>query len=307
MKKNKIEKWMMKVDENFDMKKNYKLFRMTQKILNPTWHLKKKYEDQKIMINDHKLLLRIFNPFSDSLPHKIILFVHGGGWIAGSIKSYTGTCYDMAKKLNRIIIAIDYRLAPEHPYPAGFLDCYETIKTIFEHSKKLGLSPKGITLMGDSAGGNLVAAVSQKAHDTKDFKVHQQILLYPATQNDYSKTTKYHSVIENGEGHFLSRKQLEDFISLYLPEPEKRKDPYAAPILATHLFGLPKTLIVVGSKDPLRDEALEYGKKMRHHFVFCRSELLEGAPHGFLSNPLEKKYTTITYKKIQRFLGDKDE
>jgi len=123
-----------KVASDFDIKKNYKLFRLFQKMLNPTLNKKKKYQDVKIKLEDRKVPIRVFNPFSDEQKHKVIIFIHGGGWVAGSVDAYTNLCYSMARKTRRIVIAIEYRLAPEHPFPAGFNDCYEVINLLYKNS-----------------------------------------------------------------------------------------------------------------------------------------------------------------------------
>lgn len=302
MQQKNIEKIITTADEIFDMEKNYKLFRFTQKLLNPTWYLKDKYLNEELVLQERKISLRIFNPFTDKLPHEILIFIHGGGWVSGSLESYTKICHQLAEKLERIVIAIDYRLAPEHPFPAGFNDCYEAVKKIYQTAQKLGIKSKDIVLMGDSAGGNLTAAVSQKAHDTKEFKVSKQVLLYPALQPDYSKTTKYKSVLENATNQLLTRKHLESFIKMYLPRKDLKENKYVSPLLANKLFGLPKTLLIVGSKDPLHDEGIMYVKKLKRHLVNCKYYVLKDAKHGFLTNILDKKYTSIAISKIIDFL-----
>ena len=180
-----------KVAEDFDVKKNYKLFRLFQKIVNPTLNKKKKFQDIKVKLSDRKVPVRIFNPFCDNEMHKIIIFIHGGGWVSGGVDTYANICYTLANKTQRIVVSIEYRLAPEHPFPSGFNDCYDVINLIYKNSLSLNIEKNDIAIVGDSAGGNLSAAVCQKALDEKSFRIEKQILLYPALQADYSENTKY--------------------------------------------------------------------------------------------------------------------
>lgn len=296
-----------KVAEDFDIKKNYKLFRLFQKVVNPTLNKKKKFQDIKINLDDRKVPVRIFNPFNDGKKHKVIIFIHGGGWIAGSVDTYTNICYDMAKRTNRVVISIEYRLAPENPFPAGFNDCYDVINFIYKNILSMDIEKKDIAIIGDSAGGNLSAAVCQRARDEKSFKVSKQILLYPALQTDYSENSKYKSVVEKGSNYIITRVQLCDFINHYIINPNDLSNPYIAPLESKHLFGLPNTLIIVAENDPLRDEGIAYYKKLKAHFVKSKYYVFMGANHGFLTNILDKKYTNLAYEKIIKFLGDEYE
>jgi acetyl esterase/lipase len=296
-----------KMAEDFDIKKNYKLFRLFQKVVNPTINKKKKYQDIKIILEDRKVPIRVFNPFTDEEPHKIIIFLHGGGWVAGSVDTYTNICYVMARRTKRIVIAIEYRLAPENPFPAGFNDCYDVINLIYKNRVAMNIKTEDITIIGDSAGGNLSAAVCQRALNEKLFKVAKQILLYPSLQTDYSESTKYKSVIEKGSDYIITRVQLCDFINHYVINPNDLDNPYVAPLESNHLFGLPKTLIILAENDPLRDEGIAYYKKLRLHFVKSKHYIFKGATHGFLTNILDRKYTNAAYDKINEFLGDEHE
>ena len=195
-------------------------------------------------------------------------------------------------------------MAPEYPYPFGFNDCYEAINLIMENLESLNLKEEDVCLMGDSAGGNLVAAVSLKARDTRDFCVKKQILLYPALQTDYSNKTKYKSVIENGKDYLLTQRQLQEYISLYITDPKQKNDPYVAPLKAKHLFFQPRTLIITSNNDPLRDEGKRYASRLKLYFNAVKYYNIEGAIHGFLSQPIGKKNKIEAYNKIIEFLGD---
>lgn len=289
-------------NREISIKKNYKLFRTLQKIINPKIIKKKEYEDIVFCLGDRDIKARVFN--YENQNRKAIIFIHGGGWVIGSVQSYTNTCIELSKKTKRMVIAIDYRLAPEYPYPNGFNDCYDVIKLIMDNLDILDLKKNDICLMGDSAGGNLVAAISLKARHTKDFKIDKQILLYPALQSDYSKHTKYKSVIENGKDYILTQKQLQEYIALYVSDPKDLNSPYVSPLKAKMLFFQPETLLITSDLDPLRDEGKHYAKRLRRYFNYVKYYNFKGAMHGFLSQPIQKKHTMKAYNKIIDFLGD---
>lgn len=293
---------------DISIKKNYKLFRILQKIINPSFINKKDYEDIIFDLDDRKIKARVFKSCTGKEISKLIIFIHGGGWVTGSVDSYTNTCIELSHRTNRMVVAIDYRLAPEYPYPAGFNDCYEVTKLIMKNLDSLNLSYKDVCLMGDSAGANLVAAISLKARDTKDFKIENQILLYPALQTDYSNKTKYKSVIENGKDYLLTQKQLQEYMNLYVTNSKDLNNPYVAPLKARTLFFQPRTLLITSNHDPLRDEGKKYARRLKLYFNYVVYYNFEDAIHGFLSQPIGKKNKMEAYKRIIQFLGDdKDE
>lgn len=291
-------------NQDINIKKNYKLFRLLQRIVNPTIINKGAYEDVVFHLGDRDIKSRVFKSFNESKKLKAIIFIHGGGWVIGSVDSYTNTCIELSRKTKRMVIAIDYRLAPEYPYPKGLNDCYDVIKLIMDNLGTIGLKQEDICLMGDSAGGNLVAAISLKAKDRKEFRIKQQILLYPALQSDYSNNTKYKSVIENGKDYLLTQKQLQDYISLYAPNAKDLNDPYISPLKARFPFSQPKTLLITADHDPLRDEGRSYARKLRFYLNYVKYYNFNDAMHGFLSQPIAKKHRMKAYDKIIEFLGD---
>lgn len=301
----KIINYAIKNISNYDIniKSNYKIFRTLQKMLASNFFHKADYEDLYLNVEERKVRIRVFNPFNDSIKRKVIIYIHGGGWVIGSVESYTKTCIELAKVTNRIVISIDYRLAPEYPFPAGFNDCYDTINLLMNNLNTIDLKKENICLMGDSAGGNLVSAISLKAKKTKDFVVKEQILIYPALQSDYSNNTKYKSVIEKGNDYLLTQKQLQDYMSLYVSNKDLN-NPYVAPLKVKFPFFQPKTLIITADNDPLRDEGKCYAKKLKLFLNDVIYYNLEGAMHGFLTSPIGKKHKNITYNKIKEFLGD---
>ncbi len=286
-----------------NIKKNYKLYRKVQKMMTPSVKDDFTSLDRKIMSGDREIPIRVFHPKS-SPSSMVMIYIHGGGWVTGDIDSYTPVCVGLAEATSHTVISIDYSLAPESPYPAGFDDCYTAVKEIFSNAHLLNCRKEDITLIGDSAGGNLAAAVSLKARDTGDFLPDKQILIYPATYHDHTEASPYRSVLENGEDYLLTAERIQDYMELYVPEKEARKDPYVAPLLSEDLSRQPKTLIITSEFDPLRDEGEAYGKKLRDHGNTVRVFRMNDAIHGFLGNPLAQELVESTYEIINLFLSE---
>ena len=282
------------------MDKNIKLYRLIQNLLCPNIVKGPKYSD--IKLND--ITLRIFDPNNKS---KILIYIHGGGWVSGNLDTHCNICYKLAEKLNRKVISIGYRLAPEYPFPAGLNDCYIVTKNIMENIEKLNIKSKDVIIMGDSAGANLAMSVSLMGLHNKTFRVGKIIMIYPTTQTDYSKKSIYKSLFYNDNKGFLTRKYLENWTNMYLPDEESKDNQYVNLMNAKRLFGLPKTLIITGTNDPLHDEGIAFVKKLRRHLVCVRNYDLKNATHGFFSNIIDKKWTDKTIELIKGFIGDKNE
>ncbi len=305
---NKTVKATLKVisRKNIHMKKNYKLVRKVISITHPSV-IRPFYQiwDQKIYYGEHEIPVRIFKKKNAPEKQPIIVFYHGGGWVTGDIESYTKVCTDLAKLTNHTIISVDYRLAPECRFPAAPEDCYHATKAVFEEAKRFfGVDEKEITLMGDSAGGNLSAVVSQMARDRGTFKVHKQILLYPATNNDFSEHSKFASIMENGSDYFLTRQRLCDYMDLYQSSPKDRENPYFAPLLAEDLSDQPKTMVITAQYDPLRDEGEAYGEKLREFGNDVTIYRMEDTLHGFFTHSLKLPYVKKCFNMINEFLND---
>ena len=292
-------------NSDLNVKSNYKLFRVVQKIINVPSLKKKGYKDVVFDLQDRNIEARIFN--STGTINGLIIYIHGGGWVLGSKESYTNVCLELSHVTKRALISIDYRLAPEYPYPNGFNDCYEVIKIIMDNLDRIGLKTEDVCIMGDSAGGNLSAAISIKSRQTRDFKISKQILLYPALQSDYSDRTKYKSVIEKGKDYFLTQKLLQDYISLYVEDPKELNNPLVSPMNVKFPFFQPDTLIITADNDPLRDEGRKYARKLKLYFNYVEYYNIKGAMHSFLTNPLDIKAKEFAHNKIVEFLGDIDE
>ena len=214
--------------QDISIKDNYKLFRLLQNATSLSFLSKHNYEDTYVKLEDRNIKLRIIN--KNLIAKGIIIYIHGGGWVLGSVDSYTNFCKELSNKTNKMVLLIDYRLAPEYKYPAGLNDCYDVIKLVMDNIDKFDINYKDISLMGDSAGANLVAAVSLKANKTKEIKIYKQILIYPALKGNYSNKTKYKSIESKNKNYFFTQSKVEEYINLYIKNSNDLKDPYAFPL-----------------------------------------------------------------------------
>ncbi|QHQ62857.1 alpha/beta hydrolase fold domain-containing protein [Anaerocolumna sedimenticola] len=284
-----------------DLKKNYKLQRKLFIAAHP--YIKPLYKllDKKIIFKDREIPVRIFKP-NIRKEFKVLLFFHGGGWVTGNIDSYSYICANMANATGYVVVSVDYRLAPEFPFPAGAEDCYYAAKAVFTDHSIFRKTPKEVVLIGDSAGGNLAAAVSLMARDRGEFLPVKQILIYPSTYNDHSDNSPFPSILENGTGYLLTSKRIQDYMDLYITGEEDRYNPYVAPLLANDLSNQPKTLIITAEYDPLRDEGEAYGMRLIEYGNNVVIKRINDALHGFLSLPRHSVYVIQCYEIINRFL-----
>ncbi len=287
---------------HLNLKKNYKLYRRVISFFNLP--LKKEYRtlDHKLMVEGREIPLRLFIP-EENKSSKVLIFFHGGGWVTGDIDTYTNVCRNMANKTKCLVISIDYRLAPEHPFPRGLEDCYYVTKEIFKNPELLNCKSEDIILIGDSAGGNLAAVVSLMARDRDEFYPKKQILIYPATNYDHSESSPYKSVVENGKDYLMTSKRIQDYLDLYVGNEEDKLNPYVAPILAKDLSKQPDTLIITANYDPLRDEGEAYGQRLKDFSNNVEIKRIEDAIHGFFSSPIQNTdQIEKTYKWINLFI-----
>jgi acetyl esterase/lipase len=288
------------------VKKHYKLYRGV--LIAPFLLLRPIFRalDHKMMVLDREIPVRVFKPRKNG-NSKVLIFFHGGGWVTGNIDTYTPICAHMAKRTGYTVVSVNYRLAPENPFPAGLEDCYYVTQEIFKDPCIVNCAPEDIALIGDSAGGNLAAVVSLMARDRGAVVPDRQILIYPATHYDHSESAPFQSVHDNGTDYILTAARIEEYMELYTQNEENRVNPYVAPIIAPDLSGQPKTLIITGELDPLRDEGEAYGIKLRQFGNEVRIFRISGAIHGFLSLPRKARSVTRCYEHIMRFLNDEED
>ncbi|MEG1887179.1 MAG: alpha/beta hydrolase [Oscillospiraceae bacterium] len=290
---------------SIDIKKNYQLQRALQNITMPSSKLLYRALDWEIKLDDYEIPVRIFKP-REQRSDEIIIFFHGGGWVTGNIENYTKPCAVLGDSTGRRVISVDYRLAPECPFPMGLNDCYAVCEQLIEKSPLLNTDPQKIILMGDSAGGNLAAALSLMARDRGNFSINRQILLYPVTYNNHSETSPFESTRENATGYLLTTQKIIDYMELYAPYADDRNNPYFAPLLSEDFGHQPKTLIITCELDPLRDEGEEYGRKLRNSANDVQIYRMRGALHGFFSMPARSQHLKFTLDLINSFLDGDD-
>lgn len=238
----------------------------------------------------------------ETIPGTLIFF-HGGGWVIGNIDTYSELCANIADTTGMTVLSIDYRLAPEFPYPAGLDDCRAAVRQILNFSQESRLDLDNFILIGDSAGANLAAAVSLSAVDNNDLYCPRQILIYPATNSDYSENTRFRSVIENGKDYLLTQDKLIDYMDLYAPTPEMKASPYVAPVQASNLSGQPETLIITAEFDPLRDEGEFYGARLAEAGVPVAVYRVKDAVHGFFSGGTASEFGNAAYQIMLNFMS----
>lgn len=267
--------------------------------------------DANIFNEDHEVPIRLYFPSEDAMKEgvqeghtlPVLLFFHGGGWVTESIENYDRVCARMSQSTGQIVASVEYRLAPEYRFPIGLQDCYAAAKALFTNRFLLHVNPDQITIMGDSAGGNLTAAVCLMARDRKEFCPKRQILVYPALNNCYTKESSYESVRTNGEDYLLTSVKMEDYLNLYQTKKEDRESPYFAPLLAKDFSDLPDTLILTAEFDPLRDEGEDYGEKLREAGNKVEVHRIEGALHGYFALGIKFWHVQESFEYMNQFLN----
>ena len=197
--------------------------------------------------------VRVYASEGDNLP--VVMYYHGGGWVLGDIDSHDGTCKQLLAELGEaVVVSVDYRLAPEHKYPAAADDCYAAAAWVAENGAEIGGDGSRMAVCGDSAGGNLSAVVSQMARDKGGPAIAAQVLHVPVTDHNYD----YPSYSENAEGYLLTRASMVWFWDHYLNSDADGEQAYASPLKASDLSNLPPALVQTAEYDPLRDEGEAY-------------------------------------------------
>lgn len=260
--------------------------------------------DHIVLSGSHHIPVRLFASCGEC-PSPLLLFFHGGGWVTGGIENYTGVCVDLAKATGCTVAAVDYRLAPEHKFPAAPEDCYAAAREFFLGGMP-GVRPQDITLIGDSAGGNLAAAVSLMARDRGEFLPERQILIYPSTYHDHSEASPFVSMRENGTDYLLTSKRIQSVMELYRSTEEDLQNPYFAPLLAKDFSRQPRTLVLTAEYCPLRDEGEAYGEKLRAAGNEVEIHRLRDALHAYLMLPPKFEHVRQTYQFINAFLAKDD-
>ncbi|MCH2414269.1 MAG: alpha/beta hydrolase [Acidimicrobiales bacterium] len=236
-------------------------------------------EDLEVPGPDGPLPVRVYRPDGAAVPAPVVVFFHGGGWVLGSIATHDATCRGLANRTGAVYVSVDYRLAPEHPYPAAPEDCYAATCWVADHAADLGVDPGRLAVAGDSAGGNLAAVVCQMARDRSGPAIAFQLLIYPVTDLDFDR---WPSMEENADGPLLTREGMDWFARHYVGTLPFTGDPYAAPIRAADLSGLPPAYVATAGHDPLRDEGAGYAEALAAAGVTVGYDNFATMIHGFV-------------------------
>ena len=235
-------------------------------------------EDRSIQGPNGSIPVRVYQPDGEA-PFPMLVYFHGGGWVIGDIETHDMTCRSLANASGCVIVSVDYRLSPEHKYPAPLEDCYAAVKYVAEHATEYNGDASRLAVGGDSAGGNLAAVVSLVARDRGGPSIGFQLLVYPVTDFNFN-TPSYR---DNAEGYFLTTNLMKWFWNHYLRTDTDGAEPYASPMRAESLRGLPPAFVITAEFDPLRDEGEAYAAKLRDAGVPATAHRYDGMLHGFLS------------------------
>ncbi|EQB69029.1 MAG: esterase [Thermoplasmatales archaeon A-plasma] len=228
-------------------------------------------------IGEGKIPARLYDPKDGT--RSLILYFHGGGFVFGNLESHDAVCRRAVRESGCKVLSVDYRLAPEHKFPAAVEDAFTAYVWARKNARKLDVDPDRIAVAGDSAGGNLSAAVSLMIRDRGVEKPMLQVLFYPALGPDFFSE----SLREFSDGFFLTRDQIDWFGDMYLGNKADALNPYFSPILHPDLSGLPEAIIITGEHDPLRDQGETYVSRLGSAGIPVTGIRAMGMIHGFLS------------------------
>ena len=223
--------------------------------------------------------IRIYTPDSPA-PRPAMVYFHGGGWVVCDLDTHDVVCSAIAHRAGAVVVSVDYRLAPEHKFPAAVVDSYAATVWVAANSERLGVDPMRISVGGDSAGGNLGAVVSLKSRDEHGPRIALQAMVYPVTDLSSFDTPSY---LEFAAGYQLTKSEMEWFRDHYLRNMDDARHPHASPLLAGDLSGLPPALIITAECDPLRDEGEAYGKRLAEAGAPVTCTRYAGMIHPFFS------------------------
>jgi len=222
---------------------------------------------------------RVYIPGCGPERKPLVVYFHGGGWVTGDLDMHDPTCRSIAARSSSVVVNVDYRLAPEHPFPAPLDDCYEATQWAMENSPSWGADPALTILAGTSAGGNLAAAVAVRRRDAALPPLAGLLLLYPVL-DARMQTLSY---AEKAAGYFLTAAEMKFFWDAYVQDGRDRTDPWLSPGLAESLTGLPPSLVITAEHDPLRDEGNAFAARLTAESLGAGHLEVPGQIHGFLT------------------------
>jgi len=225
--------------------------------------------------------VRVYTPEGRG-PRPGLVYFHGGGWVICDLDMYDVVCSALARRSGAVVVSVNYRLAPEHKFPAAVVDCYAATLWTAANAARLGIDPQRLCLGGDSAGGNLTAVIAQRCRDEQGPAIALQTMVYPVTNLSSFATASYS---EFADGYQLTKAEMEWFRDHYLRGPEDARNPQASPLLAPDLRGLPPALVITAECDPLRDEGEAYAARLQEAGVPVTCTRYAGMIHPFFSMP----------------------
>jgi acetyl esterase len=225
------------------------------------------------------LAVRVYTPRDSQTPLPAVVYYHGGGWSGMSLDTHDNICRKLAQKADAIVVSVDWRRAPEHPFPAGLNDAYAALEWVAQNAESIAADPMQLAVAGDSSGGNFAAVVAHMARDRQGPVLQHQLLIYPATDaSDLSKRS--YQYFEEGYG--LSKRAVEYYIDMYISEPEDKLNPLVSPLLAEDFKGLPSATILTAEVDVLNSDADMYQARLQAAGVAVKRHTVKGMIHGFV-------------------------
>lgn len=222
--------------------------------------------------------VRVYRPVSANTVLPALLYVHGGGWSIGSVDGVDALCRELAARADCVVVSVDYRQAPEHPFPAPLDDCWTALQWLVDNADQLNVDPSRIAVAGDSAGGNLAAALTLRAREVGGPALVFQLLIYPATESEPVARSR----IDYADAPILTAADVDWFWNLYLPDREQRGNPLAVPARAETLESLPAAAVLVAEFDPIRGDGVEYAALLADAGVEVTVRTYTGVYHGFI-------------------------
>ncbi|WP_371814309.1 alpha/beta hydrolase [Brevibacillus sp. HB1.1] len=263
-----------------------------------------KVEDKLIPAGaDAEINIRMYTPEGQG-PFPLFVYYHGGGWVIGDLETVDASCRMLAHLSGRIVVSVDYRLAPEHKFPVPVADSYAALKWVSENASSINGSASDLVVGGDSAGGNLSTVLSLLAKDQNGPAIKAQVLIYPVTDMRFDSP----SYMEFQEGFGLNRDLMLWFSNHYINHEYDKGNPYVAPLSARDLSNLPPAIVITAECDVLRDEGIAYAERLKNAGVKVEAVCEKGLVHGYFTNmAVFPEQIKATISRITEFLHTIDQ